>query len=616
MIKTKKATITFIPLLLVLSSLLFVLPTAVKDLWINIDDANYADNQALFSNTAGSKIEYNFTGNSLTIVTQKRDDFGIMNVYLDGSLQQIDLYSKDVKYGINLDFSFEEGLHNLVIEVSGEKNSESSGYYILVDDINFDEEINPIVLTEPEKINSNKIHKDLENFEGKKNVLAQIKSGSKEKVKTKLNNPKFIIDQNIISAEIDIDELNNLIEDEDVIKIWPDLETQSFVFENSGLTNVESLWALDKFGAGTKIAIIDSGLAEHELFNIAGSIDFTGTGINDIFGHGTHVAGIASVMANESLIYNVKVLNDNGVGSLSWLINGIDWAIANDMDIISLSLGAIYSGSPEDQLGSPEVLKIEEAIANGITVVIASGNCGSGRCGSFDCVTTPGIARNAITVGAVDSSLSWASFSSGCSIDDYIKPDLVAPGVNIYSSIPTGYATMSGTSMATPFVTGAVALISNSYSPLEIKSMLETNAVDLGVSGKDVQYGSGFLNLENILDVTPVVVGDYNLIIPVFEIGSKDKIILEYHNDGISNVDVRVNFWVEELDNIFTEETSKNVPADKTKEFFMNFEPQLPGKHVLKVQIYENEILVKDIKRVVSVIDSNFVSEFEGVSVR
>ena len=105
------------------------------------------------------------------------------------------------------------------------------------------------------------------------------------------------------------------------------------------------------------------------------------------------------------------------------------------------------------------VLKVQEAIDNGITVVIASGNCGSGNCGSFSGVTSPGIAENAITVGAVDDNSNWATFSSGDSISDYIKPDIVAPGVAICSSVPGGYDCKSGTSMATPHISGAVALL-------------------------------------------------------------------------------------------------------------------------------------------------------------
>jgi subtilisin family serine protease len=472
---------------------------------------------------------------------------------------------------------------------------------------------------------SPKLHPSLKHLTSAQKVLVQVNPLSNERVKhlLDLNKIKFTIDPSLLSIEVEASDLDTLVQDLDVLNIWPDLETQSFVFNGMHQVNVDSFWNLDYHGAGVKIAILDSGIATHEAFGsrIVESVDFTGTGTSDIFSHGTHVAGIAAGsigMANETTIYNVKVLDDNGYGQLSWLINGIDWAIANNVDVISLSLGAIYSGSASEQLSSPEVLKVEEAIANGIIVVIASGNCGSGRCGSFNCVTTPGIARNAITVGAVDSNSNWASFSSGCVISDYIKPDLVAPGVSIYSSVPNGYDYKTGTSMATPFVSGAAVMMieHQDYTPAEIKSMLEANAVDLGVTGKDVQYGSGLMNLDGIFDTNVSTANSYNLIIPAFEVGSKDKIKVEYTNNNGDNLNVRVEFWIEELDSIFTDSSEKNMPAGKTKEFSFSFEPRLLGRHVLRIKIYEDSVLINEIKSSVSVTDSIFKDKFEGVMIK
>jgi len=320
------------------------------------------------------------------------------------------------------------------------------------------------------------------------------------------------------------------------------------------------------------------------------------------------------------MLQELRQLDNNGGGQLSWLINGIDWAIANDMDVISLSLGAIYSGSASDQLSSPEVLKVEEAIANGITVVVASGNCAGGLCDSFDCVTTPGIARNAITVGAVDSDSNWAHFSSGCYINDYIKPDLVAPGVNIYSSVPSGYDYKSGTSMATPFVTGSVALIGTSYSPLEIKSILESNALDLGPIGKDVQYGSGLLNLDGVLDAPnepPSSGEDYTLSIPLFEINKEGVIILEYFN----SVDdkprkITIDFDLEELDTHIVDTETNTIPFDKSKTFKLKFTPHLSGKHLLKIKISEDSIVLNEFSVPVNVASNIMENKFASVEVK
>jgi hypothetical protein len=142
-INTKQG-MAFFPLAIILSLLALMVPVSLTGYtvaepnnWMPIEDANYIGGSALFSNTPGAKLEYNFSGSSLTIVTQKRDDFGFMNVYVDGVLSQYDMYSGDVVYQENISLNFDGGEHNIIIEVSNEKNNASSGYYIIVDDINF-----------------------------------------------------------------------------------------------------------------------------------------------------------------------------------------------------------------------------------------------------------------------------------------------------------------------------------------------------------------------------------------------------------------------------------------------------------------------------------------------
>ncbi|MBC8500555.1 MAG: S8 family serine peptidase [Nanoarchaeota archaeon] len=478
-----------------------------------------------------------------------------------------------------------------------------------------------------------KLHKDLEglSYEAEAKVIVQLKDkNSRHKIKDKVIKGKSKIsrDRNFIFADAFGSDVVDVVSDEDVVMVWPDLEVTSFLDDAVDQIHADSLWNFSLNGSGVKIAVLDTGVdASHEMLNgrVISQVDFTGSGTGDFYGHGTHVAGIASGnglykgVAFDSQIYDVKVLNDEGVGYLSWLIDGIDYAISENVDVISLSLGAIYSGTPENQLNSPEILKIEEAISNGITVVIASGNCGSGVCGGFEGVTTPGITRNAITVGTVDDANEWAYFSSGDTIDDYVKPDMVAPGVDICSAVPLDYDCKTGTSMSTPFVSGAVALLlqhNSSLNPTHIKDIFEDGALDLGDSGKDVLYGSGLLDLSNLnFEISPVEIipDEYTISFSDFEIRKEGKVTIIYHNKetcyrkkDCKPRKIKVRFESEELDRTFQSEKTKTIPNDKYKSYKFKTTFNLPGKHLLKITIEEDNELIEEINTFIDV-KSNFL---------
>lgn len=468
---------------------------------------------------------------------------------------------------------------------------------------------------------SGKFKGELNSSLGKQKVILKLSDKSRKgNVMAKLNSQDSI-DGSLVFAEVD--DISSLASDADVLEVWPDRETMGFLNDSVPQINAPVQWDSGYYGNNVTIAILDTGVnASHPMLDgkVILSRDFTGSDdANDYNGHGTHIAGIVAGnsgykgVATNARILNGKVLNDYGSGQLSWLIDAIDWAMDPDgnpltddgADIISLSLGATYSGSPEALLSSPEVLKVEEAVSRGIVVVIASGNCGQG-CNGFVGVTTPGIARNAITVGAVDESNNHAYFSSGMAISDYIKPDVVAPGVDVCSSYASEYMCLSGTSMSTPHVAGAGAIILEKhpeYSPSDVKAVLEANAVDLGMSGKDVEFGSGLVDLTEIEIGSQVInpANDYWLEMPAFRVGARDDIVLVYNNSGDEGKKVKVNFDIEEFESHEMGEIEKEVPEGKSKEFRFGWEPSLIGKHVLNIEIFVDDALYSQFEAAVPV---------------
>lgn len=261
--------------------------------------------------------------------------------------------------------------------------------------------------------------------------------------------------------------------------------------------------------AGVTIAILDTGVnASHEDF--AGRmvpgynfVDNT-SNTNDLQGHGTHVAGIAAAVANNSKgiagiaggskIMPVKVLGDNGSGSYSAIIAGIKYATDHGADVINMSLGGPGTSTAMQDA-------VNYALQRGVHVVAASGNSNSA-------VVMPGNLQGVITVGAIESTGTRASYSNyGPQLD------VMAPGSQILSTYiggSTKYSTMSGTSMATPFVTGVIGLleaINPKLSPSAIESMVRQSAKDLGVSGFDNMTGYGLINTNKAVDLALRSVG-------------------------------------------------------------------------------------------------------------
>jgi len=246
-------------------------------------------------------------------------------------------------------------------------------------------------------------------------------------------------------------------------------------------------------GSGTTIYVIDSGInAAHTEFagRVTPGYDGVqdGWGTDDCFGHGTHVAGTAAGttygFAKAATIVPVRVLDCGGLASLDGVIRGIDWVVANHVSgraVANLSIGGDTGYPTLDHA-------INGLIADGVAVAVAAGN-GSG---ADACTLSPARAPAALTVGATTELDARSSFSNiGSCID------LFAPGSNIRSAwigTPTATSVKSGTSMATPLVAGALAVLWTQHptlSALQVQSLLVTSATRNRLTG----VGTGSPNL-------------------------------------------------------------------------------------------------------------------------
>lgn len=265
------------------------------------------------------------------------------------------------------------------------------------------------------------------------------------------------------------------------------------------------MWSNGYSGQGIRIGVIDTGIANHPDLRIAGGASFVSytTSFSDDNGHGTHVAGIIGALKNNSGVigvahgadlYAIKVLDANGAGYLSDVVAGIDYAIQQNLDIINLSLG-----TTTDSLTLKSI--IDKAYQRGIVVVAAAGNSGTNDT-SLDTILFPARYSSAIAVGAIDSRLNRASFSSTGP-----QLELVAPGVSILSTHLGGQnVRLSGTSMAAPFVSGYIALMMQAFptmNAVELRSLLIENARDLGAAGFDSVFGHGLIQAFDSPDITP-----------------------------------------------------------------------------------------------------------------
>jgi len=309
-----------------------------------------------------------------------------------------------------------------------------------------------------------------------------------------------------------------------VKKIFPNYKIKITLDDSVPLINADKIWekkdrlGYNLTGKNITIAILDTGVNYNhpdlkDNYIAEGSYDFVNNDTNpmDDLGHGTHCIGIAVGKGNESnyryvgvapdaKFYAFKILDNKGEGNFENYTLAMDAAVNLGVDIVSLSFGTLSPGKPTDDLCK----RADNVSDAGIVVVTAAGNLGDDY--KSNCITSPGCAQKAICVGATDKNDKIAYFSSRGPVEwdgNYmIKPDVVAPGFNIKStSINGGYQTKDGTSMSTPHVAGAVALILQAnlnYSPEDVKNKLKDSALNLGY-GSTTQ-GAGRIDLYRVFN--------------------------------------------------------------------------------------------------------------------
>jgi thermitase len=271
------------------------------------------------------------------------------------------------------------------------------------------------------------------------------------------------------------------------------------------LTTIQApqAWDLTTGCSTISIAVLDTGVdTSHPDLSgkVVGNINYSSSGtVGDVYGHGTHVAGIAAAATNngqgvagvgyDSTILNVKVMGDDGVGTYSAVAYGIVWAADHGARVINMSLGGTSSSSTLEDA-------VNYAWGKGVVLVAAAGNNGNGV------PFYPAYFQNVIAVASTGPTDSLSPYSDR---GDWV--DVAAPGGSIWSTKPNNsYGSMSGTSMASPHVAGLAALVFTRVSDIngngflndEVRACIQNNADNIGVTG----IGSGRINAYKAVQAT------------------------------------------------------------------------------------------------------------------
>ncbi|KOG29635.1 hypothetical protein AQJ84_38990 [Streptomyces resistomycificus] len=297
-----------------------------------------------------------------------------------------------------------------------------------------------------------------------------------------------------------------------VAHVWLDAKVRAALAESVPQIGAPTMWKSGYTGKGIKVAVLDTGVDQThpDLKGVetAQKNFSTSSDTKDRYGHGTHVAsilagsgaksgGLYKGVAPDVRLLDGKVLADDGSGSMSDVVSGMQWAVDQGAKVVNLSLG--FLDTPGDD-------PLEAAVARlsgKALFVVSAGNEGDGP----STVKSPGSAPAALTVGAVDKQDAIADFSSrGPSLDGRPKPDITGPGVDITAALTTqseqpsseGYVSQSGTSMAAPHVAGAAALVLQQHpdwNGARLKALLTGSAKPNPLLNAH-QQGAGRVDLE------------------------------------------------------------------------------------------------------------------------
>ena len=328
----------------------------------------------------------------------------------------------------------------------------------------------------------------------------------------------FLVFVNAIIADLSYDAMLELAKSPLVAEIIRDAKLHASLNVSVPTIKAPTWWNQGYTGSPFRVAILDTGVdKQHPALQgrvVAERSFVPNEGPDDYNGHGTHVAGIVGSqdgtykgVAPGAYLVNAKCLDSSGEGQESWVAQAAEWAVTQaDADVLNLSAGR--SGNDN---GESDMSKFVDALTSYYDViwVNAAGNSGP----SSSTISIPADAYNCIAVGAMndrntvgrsDDTL-WYYSSRGPTNDGRVKPDVVAPGVNIIScnndwESGPDFVSYSGTSMAAPHIAGSVALLwaySSNWHPVVVKALILNSADDLGSQGPDNRYGLGYVNLEN-----------------------------------------------------------------------------------------------------------------------
>ncbi len=385
----------------------------------------------------------------------------------------------------------------------------------------------------------------------------------------------------------------------DADKIWLDGMTKAHLDQSVQQIGAPAMWAKGLTGKGISVGVLDTGIDETHP-DLAGSVvaskDFSGSesGVVDKAGHGTHVASIITGdgtasegrfkgVAPDAKLVIGKVLDDTGSGQFSWLIAGMEWMATQNVKVVNMSLGG---GIPSDGKDPVSLALDEISERSGTLFVVAAGNSGEDEFGAHDeSVSLPGVAESALTVGAIDREGAVAGFSSkGPRLGDgAIKPDVTAPGVEIAAAraadtqigelVGEHYVRASGTSMASPHVAGAAAILAQqhpTWAGPRLKAALVNTAMP-NANDPVFHQGAGLVNVPKAGDAT-ISASPGSVSARLSDEATTRTVT--FHNDGSAAVNLTLTLTTAAPAGAFgMDKSSVAVPANGSAEVAVRLDP-------------------------------------------